>query len=250
MRPALLLAAAVLTGCATANPITTYPDFPDRYAASEGTRLIADVMITDDVSGRTDQVTIDPNVALGQGITDSLTVWLGARGYAVDRAYPAAVGLYYVPADARHHVREDHGAPADSSQAGPYVVAPEVAADTLMVTALTALGSPSSLPEPAVGAYETLVTVVVRGRRVPFGKSLLQGIVSGVVSGLLTGGLVSASVYEQSHTAVELALVDAATGEVIWRDVSVATGAARERDVWKAVRWMVGRLPERSAVGV
>ena len=246
LRLALLAACTLLVGCGTANPIKDYPTFPDRYAEARATRVLTDVLVAEDVRGRTDQVTLSTNREIAGALTDSLAAWLGARGYAVDTTYPAAVGLYF-DGSVAFTVREDDAAEADSAAAAPYAVDPAVLADTLMLAAFEG-ARPGGRPMEYVAVDpEALVLLVVRGRRVPVGKSIAQGIVTGVMSGLLTGGLVSASMWQQSFAAAELTVVDAATGDVIWRDARVVEGTASDRTLRDAVRWMVDRMPDRAS---
>lgn len=244
MRPAALAVLLVASGCAASNPIELYPEFPERYARAPDARILADVMIADDVSGSADRVTVGPNVDLGRALTDSLATWMTARGYAVEATHPTVVGVYFTDPERRYRVRQKPTDARDTVATAPFALAPEVAADTLLMTALDPLGAASGMPPPQFGAYETLVALVVRGRRVPVSKSILQGVVSGVLAALIGAG---ASVYESSYTSVEFVMVEGETGDVIWRDVAVNRGTGSDRSVWDAVRRMVDRLPERGA---
>ncbi len=242
----LALFAAVLTGCGTANPIRDYPTFPTRYGEARATRAFTDILVAEDVSGRTDQVTLSTNQEIGGALTDSLVAWLGDRGYMVDQTYPAAVGLY-VGDRARFVVRAEETALLDTAAVAPYLIDPEVLADTVLL-ASTQATILQGLPSAAMAETpEAVVFLMVRGRRVPLGKSLAQGIASGLVSGLLTGGLVTVSVWEQPFASSTLSVVDTATGEVIWRDTRFVKGSASDGVLRDTVRWLVKRLPVRTA---
>lgn len=239
-----VLLAVVLAGCGASNPIKQYPAFPDRYAQARGTRVLADVTVAEDVRGRADQVTLATNRAIAEAMTDSLATWLGGRGYAVDHAYPGVVGLY-LGRDQRFHARADEGAEVDSAAVAPFFVDPAVQADTLLLATLDRALWPTAAPPRAwAGEPEAFVLLIVRGRRVPLGKSLAQGIISGLVSGLVTGGT-AISMYEQSYVVAELYVVAAGTGELLWRDQHVAKGTAGDGTIRDAVHRLVRRLPDR-----
>jgi len=243
-RLALVAAALVLAGCGAANPIKHYPTFPDRYAEARSTRVLADVLVAEDVSGRTDQVTLSTNHEVAGALTDSLAAWLGARGYAVDQTHPGAVGLYFGN-EVRFLVREDDGALVDSAAVAPYFVDPAVLADTVLLASFNGAIAAGPSAGPRTAEPEALVLLVVRGRRVPIGKSIAQGIVTGVISGLLTGGAVTTSLWQQSFASADLLIVDGATGDLLWRDSRVVQGSASDAALRDAVRWMVRRMPSR-----
>ena len=198
--------------------------------------------VAEDVRGGTDQVTVAGNRALAAALTDSLAAWLGERGYTVDQTYPGSVGLYLSPMT-RVHLRADEGAPVDSAAAPPFFVDPAVRADTVLLAALDgAMGARSPLTA-RTEQPEAFVLLLVRGRRVSVGKSIGQGILTGILS------LGTVSVYEVSGVAVELVVVDGATGQLLWRDVAAVQNSASDGTVHKLVRRLAGRLPDRPPAG-
>ena len=130
---AVVLAAS---GCAS-TPLKQFPEFPTRYDQTTRTHLIADVAVLDDVKGRRDQLTLGTNRALAQSLTDSLAVWMEARGYTVDQTYPGAVGLLVNPAAVvRLRADAETEVVLDSAAAAPYYVDDAVLADPLWESVL------------------------------------------------------------------------------------------------------------------
>ena len=241
-------AAAVLvaSGCAS-SPLKQFPEFPARYDGATRTHLIADVAVLDDVRGRRDQLTVGTNRELAQTLTDSLATWMGARGYVVDQTYPGAVGLLVSPR-AVVRLRADAATDAvlDSAATAPYYVDDAVSADPLWGAVLGTWGLGTEGPAPArTSQPEAFVVLTARGRRVPLGKSVLQGVLTGVATGVVTGGAASLSVFETSGAVVQLAVVDGATGDVLWRDTRQVQYDASDKAVLGLVRQLVRRLPAR-----
>ncbi|MEL6616834.1 MAG: hypothetical protein AAFQ43_13910, partial [Bacteroidota bacterium] len=205
MRPLALAAVLVLaSGCAS-NPLKHYPQFPERYAETTQTRLVTDVVLTEDVAGGTDRVTLSRNRELGQMLSDSLASWLGARGYAVDEVAEPAVGLFYVGPTVS--VREAEGEP-DTLRAAPFYLGEGLAADTALVA-----GVDLDLPAYASGAApEARILLTVRARDVPFSKTCAQGVLTGVLSTLLTGGIATATYAETPGGFLALDIFDSGSG--------------------------------------
>ena len=250
MTPRSIACAAVVlaaSGCAS-TPLKTFPEFPARYGQAAQTHLIADVAVLDDVRGRRDQLTLGTNQDLAQRLTDSLAVWMGERGYTVDRTYPGAVGLLVSPrAVVRLRADAETEAVVDSAATAPYYVHEAVRGDSLWGSVLTGAWGGAEAAPVRTARPEAFVVLMARGRRVPLGKTLLQGVLTGVATGVATGGAASLSVFQTSGAAVELTVVDGETGDVLWRDTRQVQYDASDKAVLGLVRQLARRLPERAA---
>ncbi len=244
-RNLLLLALAVvatllLSSCSFGPPsqfIDTGPSYEQAISDVRAVSIIGDVCLRRDSSAG-DYIMVYESKSAGSYLIRGAGDYLGKKGYLVSSRLSPFVGAFkgrattWRVADRRDSEITDRSA--------PFFVSPEVADDPSLEEALkriitavrAAVGQDAIPPHRVFSSTATvrgdLLTIgdhvgsayvlvaIVDGESVSGAKSSAQGCLTGAATSVLTGGLVSVSVEQCSNTTSYVALIDLASGELLW----------------------------------
>jgi hypothetical protein len=231
--------SAILMGCAT-TPLSRYPQFAARKATLGKLVVLADVTLLRDIPGDVDAVDLEENKLMAEVLFARLTEKMKVKGYVVDRTVLASVGMLLRAGTTLHVIRspEDRGRNPLPMAVEPFYVDSNLDQDPVLRQAWESILRPKSPSGPAASRIgralqaDTLLIVYMKGRTVPWGKSLGQVIV--------TLGMYA----EESIIGMAVVIGDAQSGSVMWRDeIVLPKQSPNPSGIDAVVRFVVDRLP-------
>jgi hypothetical protein len=229
-----------------ANPAKLFPEFAGRKPTLGSITLVADVVVVEDVIGKTEKVYLGDCKDLGRVMLGMLAEDLGHKGYAFSSRRLVSVGN--VVSDQRQYRIldrwEQHKEDASRFpvQPPPFYQDSVLCATDSSRAAWHALlnrawdfekkkNKPARTLDDIVALHDVIGTdyaavALVVGTKIPMGKKFGQGMLSGATvmhaSGSTGSGTTSVSFgvdFEQySGTGIKFLVVDCRSGEVLWAD--------------------------------
>lgn len=241
----LSILVALFFGCSSSKiaVIDQYPEFPAENKYFEKGVLFVDVCVIDDIAGDTDKVDIVTNRSIGQLLQDTLAHFLASKGYEFRLVEPPSVGML-VSSDMRYRIvqtasdkeRDNDELPAVPP---PFFVDSTLASDTALTHAFALHDLLSSGAGQAYSRSKNiaehkstataqpivpLFAVTVFGKKVPFSKSMGQGLLTSLLS------LGTYSKYEVSGFRSRFWVIDLNTGRELWSDARYVKGGSAGLD--------------------
>lgn len=238
----LLVSVVSLYGCAAVTPINIYSDFMTKKQQINSITMLGDFYIFDDVEGTVDLVDVPKNINTGMRIMDMLDDELKQKGYKTVHKDTTSMGLFRQDRTETFKLALSKS-PSTSDEIknlpdtnAPFYINKDFSDTPEKRKTLEAVmeklgaytrkeGEPVKyIPEVAQLStgknQDAYLFVLVSGRDVPLLKTIGQATATALLS-LVTLGLaapVMVAVAQTPWTRLDIFIVDAKTGEVVWKD--------------------------------
>jgi hypothetical protein len=238
--------------------LSQYPEFTARKPTLGRFVVLADVAVLRDIRGDIDAVDLPENTDISKALFRQLIEKMSAKGYAIDRAILASVGMSLRRGTTLRVLRslEDRGRDPLPLEVEPFYVDTSLDQDPVLRRAWESVfrgpepawikkeDRARSNPEPSASIIgralqaDTLMIVSMSGRTVSTWKSLGQAALSATLTlGMATGA-------EASAIGMRMVIVETQSGLLMWGDqITLPQTHPNSRGVEKVIRFVVDRLP-------
>ncbi len=248
-----LLSIALLSGCVK-EPLSIYPDFPQKRGDVKRVVVMCDVLLARDVLGTIDAVDLMENAAAGKVILDEAVLKLREHGFDVVRTVPSSVGIDLAGVDVSYKVVGKSPGKEEDLMKPPFYVDEEFARDPKRPRAWADLvyallsqrkngekKSPVSGLGPLVQDEDGIVVVTTQGRHVALVKTIAEGVLTVFLTAITFG--IGIAAWSQSAGSLQINIINARTGEVVWSDSSGRGYCSEEEKVRSLTDSVLDRLP-------